>query len=212
MKKRIAFSCFMLLLVNVSFCQVLQFPSGVYLTHDELKEGKPNNQIKLKILARSSGKKFWSGGNDYKIEAHDSIPIKGFSLNSIYAYAQNDSLFINCKIHSLGEGYSLALTKGNFIAFNSALSTSKKNGAAIMGGLMGALATSGNDYLHVLSLRTGNVRELNSEYIKGRLKEHKELLQAYEDEEVLTSKKTLLKYINELNKITDSKSVVPVNK
>ena len=130
----------------------------------------------------------------------------------MYAYVKNDSLFINCKHHKLQSWYTLALTRGNFIVFYSAVSTGRmiRNSTLISaGGAVGGAISSGNYDYYVLSLRTGNAKELNKEYIKGRLKEYPALLAEYELEKKQNRIEVLLKYIDKLNEVTDPFSEAP---
>ena len=64
---------------------------------------------------------------------------------------------------------------------------------AIGGGIAGANAAK-KRFLYVLSLRTGNVRELTKEYISQRLKENQEsLLEKYNAEKEPKSEEVLLR-------------------
>jgi hypothetical protein len=188
------------------------FPNGVYLTHEQFKNRTPAFSADFRTILRSSGDVFLSGGNPYKFESKNDSLDKDFIKKEIYAYVKNDSVFINCKHHKLQSWYTLALTKGNFIVFYSAVSTGKmiRNATLVSaGGAIGGAISGGNYDYHVLSLRTGNARELNKEYMKGRLKEYPDLLVAYEGEKKQNTIEVLLKYIDKLNAITDPLSEVP---
>jgi hypothetical protein len=190
------------------------FPNGVYLTHEHFKNRTPSFNTDLNTIIRSSGDVFLNGGNAYKFESKNDSLDKDFIKKEIYAYVKNDSVFINCKHHKLQSWYSLALTNGNFVVFYSAVSTGRmiRNSTLGMGGAIGGALSNGNYAYHVLSLRTGNARELSKDYIKGRLKEYPDLLEEFELEKKKNTIEVLLKYIDKLNEITDPFSEAPVFK
>ncbi len=200
---------------NVSAQTAFTFPDGVYMTHEQLRNRTPAFNTELNIIERSTGDVFLSGGNPYKFESKSDSLDKEFIKKEMYAYVKNDSLFINCKHHKLQSWYTLALTSGNFIVFYSAVSTGRmiRNSTLVSAGgaIGGALSNGYYDY-HVLSLRTGNAKELNKEYIKGRLKEYPDLLAEYELEKKQNRIEVLLKYIDKLNEVTDPFSEAPTFK
>lgn len=205
-----------LLILVVVFCNIevksqsdFKFPDGVYLTHDQFKNRTPAFNTELKTIIRTSGEIFMIGGNLYKFESKNDSLNKDFIKNKIYAYVKNDSVFVNGKHHKLQSWYALAVTYGNFVVVSSGVKDGKAIGAAMAGGLIGSALVSGNDHLFVISLRTGNCRELDVAYLKGRLKEHPGLLEEYENEEDQKSQQVLIKYINKLNDVTDPMSKAP---
>lgn len=192
--------------------QVQKFPEGIYLTHEQFKNQTPAFSTDLKTITRSSGDLFWSGGNDYKFESPLDSLDSDYIKKKIYAYVKKDSVFINCGRHKLQSWYALAITNGNFIVFKSSVSTGKMIGASALGGAIGGAMVGGNNHLHVLSLRTGNARELDKKYMMGRLEEHPELMEEYKLEKKQESSEILLKYIDKLNLITDPFSAAPPKK
>lgn len=199
--------------------QDFKFPNGVYLNHEQFKNRTPAFNTELKTIIRSSTDIFLSGGNTYKFESETDSLDKDYIKKEIYAYVKNDSVFLNCKHHKLQSWYALAITYGNFVTFYSCVSTKKMilssaAGGAIGGAVGGAIASSGGGFYdwHVLSLRTGNARELDKEYMKGRLAEHPDLLTEFEQEKQKNHIVVLLKYIEKLNAITDPNSEAPVKK
>ncbi len=179
-----------------------KFPDGVYLNLNQFKNQTPEYNVDLKIIQRTSGDKAMMGGNDYKMEsANDSIS-KKFIKTVIYAYVKNDSIFLNCYHHKIQIWYALCLTSGNFLAFRSCMSNGDATSVGILGGAIGAAASSGTKHLNVLSLRTGNVKPLNKEYVSQRLKEHPDLLLQFNNETKQESDETLIKYIDLLNQVT----------
>ena len=201
-----------ILLINGAFAQMNKFPSGVYLSLEQLKNQTPAYNVDLSVYSRSKSEIAWSGGNDFDIDSEiDSITNK-YIKKSIYAYVRNDSIFLNCYPHKLQWGFAHSLTSGNFLVFNSSMSTNKANTTAILGGALGAGLTANNRYLTVLSLRTGNARSLSKAYILERLKDHPDLLSQFNNEsEPKTpeeSETLLIRYINLLNQVT-SPNVIP---
>jgi len=199
-----------------AFAQYFGFPNGVYLTHEQFRNRTPAFNTELKTIIRSSTDIFVNGGNTYKFESVSDSLDKDYIKKIIYAYVKNDSVFINCKHQKLQSWYALAISYGNFVTFYSCVSTGKMilNSAA-NGAIGGAiLASKGNSYhdWHVLSLRTGNARVLNKDYIKGRLQEHPDLLAEYEQERKQNNFEILLKYIDKLNLETNPFSEAPIKK
>jgi len=192
--------------------KIQKFPDGVYLTHEQFKNQTPAFNTELKTIIRSSGDLFWSGGNDYKFESPIDSLDSDYIKKKIYAYVKKDSVFINCGRHKLQSWYALAITNGNFIVFRSSVSTGKMIGASALGGAIGGAMVGGNNHMHVLSLRTGNARELDKKYLTGRLEEHPTLLEEYNLEKNRESSEILLKYIDKLNLITDPFSEAPPKK
>jgi len=206
---------------SCSFAQYFGFPDGVYLTHEQFRSKTPAFNTELKTIVRSSTEIFVNGGNLYKFESVSDSLDSDYIKNKIYAYVKNDSVFINCKHQKLQSWYVLAISFGNFVTFYSCVSTGKMilnsvGIGAIGGGLGGAImASNSNGYhdWHVLSLRTGNSRVLNKDYIKRRLKEHPDLLYEFEQEKLQKYQnyiEILLKYIDKLNLITDPFSDAPI--
>ena len=176
-----------------------EFPDGIYLTLDQLKNKTPAYTTKLRVIKRNSGDAFWGGGNDFKLESDIDTLKPRFFRNKIYAYVTNDSIFLNCEKIGLQKFYSLCLTRGNFLAFKACMETSEAATYAVLGGALLMASLSNIRYLYVLSLRTGNTRKLDKDYVAARLEENKNLLAQFEAESKQNSEGVLLKYINQLN-------------
>jgi hypothetical protein len=190
------------LLTGLSFAQMNKFPNGIYLTLEQLRNQTPAFNADLKIILRTSGDIFMSGGNDYKLESEIDTIDKKYIKQKIYAYVKNDSVLINCFQHKLQIWYALTITSGNFLAFKACMTNSDAMTVGILTGAIGAGVTAGKRYLNVLSLRTGNVRELTKTYMIKRLEEQPDLLQQYNKEVAPDSEATLIRYVNLLNVVT----------
>ena len=193
-----------------AFSQEQKFPSGVYLTLDQLRKKTPAFDVNLQVIRRTEGDIGFNGGNDYEIKSSIDSLNKKFIKKTMFAYVKNDSLFLNGFHHKLSTWYALCQTQGNFLAFKGCMSNDKNSAevvpygimfGAIGGGIAGASAAK-KRFLYVLSLRTGNVRPLKKEYISERLKENKDLLEAFNKEGEKVSDSVLVNYIALLNTIT----------
>jgi hypothetical protein len=165
----------------------------------QLKTQSPAFNTDLHIIKRTSGDIAMSGGNDYKFESDIDSVDRRYIKKNIFAYVKDDSIYLNCINFKLATWYALAITNGNFLAFNASMTNEKASDVVFMGGAIGGAIAASKRYLYVLSLRTGNVRPLKKEYIIARLKENKVLLNQFNSEKKKDSEKTLIKYINLLN-------------
>lgn len=191
----------LILVVHQCFGQTSKFPSGVYLNLEQLKTQTPAYDVDLKVIDRTSSDITLYGGNDYRLESEIDSLNKKYIRTSIFAYVKNDSIFLNGFQHNLQTWYALSLTSGNFLAFKACITNKKANNIAILGGAIGAGIAAGNRILYVLSLRTGNVRELTKEYLSERLKGYPTLLDNYNNEKKPESEEILIQYVNSLNQI-----------
>ena len=210
MKYKILFLVFTVFVIR-GMTQVQKFPDGVYLTLKQLQNQTPAFCAKLRVIKRTSGDISMNGGNDYKLESDIDSINKKYIKKVILAYVKDDSIFLNGNYSKLATWYSLCLTKGNFLAFKSYL---QSDNAAMYGVLFGAIggAIAGavdahKRYLCVLSLRTGNIRQLGKDYLTARLKENPDLLEEFNKERTPVSDSTMLTYIERLNKITSPTSL-----
>ncbi len=181
--------------LSTGMAQMGPFPDGVYLNFNQLQTQKPGLAVKLKRISRSSVDIFDSGGNDIKFESDiDSLDEK-YIKKKVYAYVENNTLYLNGIFQKSDAWYIQCKISGIFNVFDVA-------DVNPYFGLVGALLTADDRAYKVLSLRTGNVRDLNKKYISERLKEHPTLLEKYEQEDEPGKIITMLFYIIELNKVT----------
>jgi hypothetical protein len=200
---------------SMSFGQNHKFPSGIYYSHESLRQGTPDRKDTLKVVRRTGKEIKWWGGNTYRLESNDEAFNWRNIHNDVLCYVQNDSLYLNGKKMELESAFCLALTKGTYLAFYSveSLDAAEISAAAVLGGAIGAaIATTAtkNDgnrpdgNLYVLSLRTGNARRLGPTYLTARLEENSpELLAEFKEEPQPVSDERLIDYINKLNKLMD---------
>lgn len=202
MKLKITYlTLILILLMNLCFGQMNKFPSGVYLNLEQLKTQTPAYDVSLNIIDRTTSGIVLTGGSDYKLESEIDSINKKYIKTSIFAYAKNDSIFLNGDQHDLQTWYSLSLTSGNFLAFKAGITDKEAGNVAFLTGAIGSGIASSIRKLYVLSLRTGNVRKLTKEYLIERLKGYPTLLNTYNNEIEQESEEVLLKYINSLNQI-----------
>ena len=193
-------------------------PDGVYMTLEQIKNLTPQFHANLEVIRRTQSDIAFNGGNDYELKSNNDSLNKSFIKKKMFAYVKNDSIFLNCMNYQLSTWYALILTRGNYMVFKGAMSNSRSSQevspygvmfGAIGGGIAGANAAK-KRFLYVLSLRTGNVRELTKEYLIQRLKENQEsLLEQYNAEKEPKSEEVLLRYINLLNETVSPVSTAP---
>lgn len=71
-----------------AFSQEQKFPSGVYLTLDQLRKKTPAFDVNLQVIRRTEGDIGFNGGNDYEIKSSiDSLNKKGEKVS--------DSVLVN---------------------------------------------------------------------------------------------------------------------
>lgn len=194
------------LFTNVCLAQINKFQNGVYMNLEQFQKQKPEFNIDLNVIKRSSNDIFMFGGNDYIIESGKDSLSKGYIMNSLFAYIKNDSIFLNCNQYNLHSWYSLCLTKGNFIAFKACVKNDPTISEPVIEKGIEAGVYAMHRYLHVMSLRTGNVRVLTKEYLIERLKEFPDLLERYKGENKQESEEILLKYVNSLNQLVSTET------
>jgi hypothetical protein len=186
-----------------------EFPDGIYLSVEQLKSKTPEFAAKLKITKRTPGDVFWGGGNDFKLESENDSIKPRYIRNKIFAYATNDSIFLNCERNELQRMFALCITRGNFLAFRAGMSSQDAVGYGAIGGALLSASLANVRYLYVLSLRTGNARKLDGDYIAGRLEENAGLLAQFEAEKEKESEDVLIRYVNLLNGFILPNSQVP---
>lgn len=185
-------------IVSGCYAQNQKFPDGVYLNLKQLREHVPAYNINLKIVERTSAGVFFSGGNDFKFQSDNDSINKEYIKYKIYAYVKNDSIFLNCLYQGKYTWYSLSLTHGNYLVYKAVITRDQGNnyiGTGAVGSGISALERE----MYVLSLRTGNVKKFNKEYVMARLSEKDSLLVKFRKENDPDSETVLLKYIDLLN-------------
>ena len=163
-------ACFFSILFGVqSFGQLNQFPNGVYLTLDQLKKHTPAYNTTLVMQRRSAHEIRYNGGNEYRLLSKKDSLSQHYIKKKMFAYVKNDSVFLNCNEMELGPWYTLAITKGNFMAFNARDIEPDRTKNATQTGLLGyALAKTMEEInwsRYVLSLRSGYLTPLRKDYV-----------------------------------------------
>jgi len=184
----------------ISFGQTSNFPAGVYLNLEQLKNRTPAYDANLSISKRTSGDIFMIGGNDYKIKSKIDSINKSYITKKIFAYVKNDSLYLNCLPHKLQNWYALCKnTSGNLVTFKACMSLDKAMNVSILSGGIGSGIAATKRFLYVLNLTNGEIFQLTEKNLLKLLNNKPELQLLYEKETDRTSEQQLLKYIDLLN-------------
>ena len=184
----------------ISFGQTSNFPAGVYLNLEQLKNRIPAYDANLSISKRTSGDIFMIGGNDYKIKSKIDSINKSYITKKIFAYVKNDSLYLNCLPHKLQNWYALCKnTSGNLVTFKACMSLDKAMNVSILSGGIGSGIAATKRFLYVLNLTNGEIFQLTEKNLLKLLNNKPELQLLYEKEINRTSEQQLLKYIDLLN-------------
>ena len=204
-------ACFFSILFGVqSFGQLNQFPNGVYLTLDQLKKHTPAYNTTLVMQRRSAHEIRYNGGNEYRLLSKKDSLSQHYIKKKMFAYVKNDSVFLNCNEMELGPWYTLAITKGNFMAFNARDIEPDRTKNATQTGLLGyALAKTMEEInwsRYVLSLRSGYLTPLRKDYVMKRLREKMDLLEQFVQEKEKDSFATMYRYLDLLNETIPSDS------
>jgi len=193
-------------------------PDGVYMNLDQLRNRTPQFNADFNITRRTQGDIGFNGGNDYEIKSPVDSMNKHFLKKEVYAYVKNDSFFLNGFQQQLGTWYAYCFTYGNFITFKGTTSNkamSEQTGSSgfmfgAIGGAISAASAAKKRYLYVLSMRTGNVKFLDKEYLTMRLTDNSpQLLEQYSKEKEPESEETLIRYVRLLNAIVSPYSIAP---
>ena len=194
-----------LLLAAVVPAQDAQWTNGVYLDLKQLQLNVPTAAPGLCASKRAIGDIQLNGGNDYRLGSVGDPISKKYLKREVYAFASNDSLFLNGAQFKLQKWYALALTHGPFIVFRGCMTNNEAMGHGLMGGAIASTIVATKRYPYVLSLRTGNVRPLTKEYVVARLKEaDPDLLAQYMGESDQESERILTDHIDRLNKFLNT--------
>jgi len=184
----------------ISFGQTSNFPAGVYLNLEQLKNRTPAYDTNLSISKRTSGDIFMMGGNDYKIKSTIDSINKSYITKKMFAYVKNDSLYLNCLPHKLQNWYALCKnTSGNLVTFKACMSLDKAMNVSILSGGIGSGIAATKRFLYVLNLTNGEIFQLTEKNLLKLLNNKPDLQLLYEKETDRTSEQQLLKYIDQLN-------------
>ena len=199
----------LLLLINhLAISQIkTTFKEGVYTKIENLKSNSPDYQYNFIVTKKDSTKIKSNGGNLYELTTDSDTIKKKFIRKELFSYVKNDSVFINGLPLGISTDYCLALTTGTFIVFEGSMTNELQNQkvmpAAIMFGAIGAAVATTKvnkeSYNYILSLNTGNVRYLSSEYVEAVLAKHVFLLNDYLTEPHKDATHIMIKYIQLLN-------------
>lgn len=210
MVKTVAACVFSVLFGVQSFGQFNQFPNGVYLTLDQLKKHTPAYNTSLVMQRRSAHEIRYNGGNEYRLVSKKDSLSQHYIKKKMFAYVKNDSVYLNCNEMDLGNWYTLAITKGNFMAFNARDIEPDRTKNATQTGLLGyALAKTTEEInwsRYVLSLRSGYLTPLRKDYVMKRLREKMDLLEQFVQEKEKDSFATMYRYLDLLNETIPSDS------
>lgn len=203
---------YLLVVVALSFISLVKAPddkfsTGVYMSFDELKSGKPTNHCRLVVEGRSEDTQFWWGGSDYKLTSPDKCISKGDITREAWAYADDSAMYINCKKMQLEQyAYARIISSGRFLVFSN--KTLKEFIAANMfwGGIVaGAIAKGSTDQpfdltLYSVDTRSAKLFMVDSAYLERTLKEYPLIYTEFRKESDKNDVKVHLKYLQMANK------------
>jgi len=209
---KLALTFFALIISLFTFGQTTEYPNGVYMSFEEIKEKTPSLSTELEIERRTKGDIKMNGGNDYKLFKSDKSIKKKTIKKEYYAYADGDSLYINCIKYKIQPWYAPVLSDGNFLVIRGGISMipdiQKKqlDNQAQLGYMFGAIggAISGAKlamlrFIYVIDKETNQITTVSSGYLSELLSDTPELLKQYEAEEEKGNQEIFIKYLKRLN-------------
>ncbi len=203
-----------ILLSSITFGQHQNYPEGVYLSLDEIKQKSPSIVTKLNIHRRSKGDIKMNGGNDYKILSPDKSIRKKTIKKEYLAYSNGDSLFINCRKYKIQAWYAKVISDGKYLVFSAGLSMipemqkEQLHNQVQMGYMLGAIggALEGAHlamlrFIYIINKESNEINTISIKYLKEILAEYPELLKQYNSEEQQAGQDVFLKYLQLLNEV-----------
>lgn len=204
------------LLFNLnSYSQSESYPQGLYMSLQEVLEKKPSVDYKVELEQRSPGKIKMNGGNDYQLNSDDKSVKRSFLLKEVYAYSEDEALYLNCLNYELqpwyakveGENSKYFFFKAG-IPMNAKRYSYKSSDLSNMFGGIGAAFGAAKRAMvripYLLDKTSGEVVLVSHKNIGTYLNEVPDLMEAYQSEseneslEVITN--YLLKWIEQDSK------------
>ena len=198
--------------ITLAFGQKTEFPKGVYLSFEEIKQKSPSVFEELEVERRTKGDIKMNGGNDYKLFTSDKSISKKTIKKQYYAYSDGDSLYINCIHYQIQPWYAPVLSDGKFLVIRGGLSIDRKiqkeqlDNQAQFGYMFGAVggALQGAKlamlrFIYVIDKETNKITTVSSAYLRELLSDTPELLEQYENEQEPSDQDLFVKYLKLLN-------------
>ena len=205
---------FLIAFLGLLFSQVIAvgqptpWPDGIYFEQVQFLNRTPDLTSPVDLTENSLNNLIKYGCSQYVFKSKGD-GISNYRLNmKPRIIVHNGEVYVNTLKMELGEGYAKCLTKGHFLVFPA--NTSNTDAISAGGAAMLLLTGVGPGRtvrlefsLFVLSLRTGNHRPFTKEYVKERLNEHNELLEAFIVEPNVNDS-VLIHYMDALNRSLES--------
>ena len=199
-----------------SFCQISDYPKGMYMSFEELINKNPSENFNVELEKRTRSKIKMNGGNDYQLNSNDKFIKRKVLYKNVLAYSDQNNLFINCfkfklqgwytkiesdKSHFVFKasipmdsnkyGYKLSeLTKGKFIGFGGAFT-----------GMKLALLR----FPYILNKSTQELSLVTDKNIRQFISNNENLLKKYELEPDKNNLDMIFKYLIEWNENESNK-------
>ena len=185
------------------------YPTGCYMSFEELVNKKPSENCDVSIEERILSDIQFSGGNDFKLISEDKSIKKKILKKEIWAISDGKNLYINGIHHKFQHWYSKVLDEGKYLIFKGAI---PKGEVAVISGLFGGVTggisgamISHLRYIYLLNIETGETFFVNETKIHQTLSNYDDLLSEYDKEEDKKSPDTIFKYVKILNNETSPK-------
>jgi hypothetical protein len=200
------------LLPHAMQAQPVVFPEGLYMSLEELQQGKPTDHRNILVETKKCAKDITAEERCiFSIVAAEPMADPDMITKDAWAYSSGDSLFLNCRhFKKLHAQYALALTGNRYIAFYAfsgndaayipAVVLGGAIGAAIVGGVK-ATQTGDDLALYVMDVQTGRANYVDTEYMVNFLSDvYPLLLPQFNQEPFRNRSATHLKYFEKINK------------
>ncbi len=199
----------MFTLLGFSQKEIVKYPKGVYYTHQDLMNKKPNKEYKLVADRRPSASMKRYGGNDFILRAPGSDIKEKEIKKRFYAFSTGDKLYLNGLKHKLQTWYFEVISDGKFFVFKSCLSTkipkekrkSQIENAAGKNVKLSGPALAVLRFVYIMNKETQEITVVDKQSLPTILASEPSLAARFENETDKSNSETILKYIIEFNKI-----------
>ncbi len=196
-------------LLGFSQKEIVKYPKGVYYTHQDLMNKKPNKEYKLTVDRRPSASIKRYGGNDFILRSPDSDIKEKEIKKRFYAFSTGDKLYLNGLKHKLQPWYFEVISDGKFFVFKSTIATNipkNKRETQIANAVGEKTKLSGPSlatlrFIYIMNKDTQEIKVVDKQTLPEILVSEPGLVSRFENELDKTNSDILLKYIIEFNKI-----------
>ncbi len=210
-----------LLLLFVSavmyFANGQEYPQGVYMSLNDIKEKKPSQNLVLKVNKRTKKDiQFW-GGNDYKLDSDDKKIKSSFLKKDIWAYSDGDALYLNCAQFDAQPWYTKLISDGRWMIFKAGIlskgdalvkqkAKAKDMGIEFNNNVGGADAAMLR-FLYVLDKESGKVIAVDVLSMQELLSANQELLNNFNDDPNQMDELVQIRYLELLNNVQNTEEI-----